>query len=48
MAITCREIVDGKSTRKNAVLIKNCGKIKQLIIWRENNEIYGVLKVKLS
>ena len=35
MATVCREIVDGKSTKKNAGLPKNCGKIYMLIIRRE-------------
>ena len=35
MATVCREIVDGKSTKKNAVLPKICGIIYLLIIRRE-------------
>lgn len=35
MATVCREIVDGKSTKKNAGLYKSCGIIYLLIIWRK-------------
>ena len=35
MATVCREIVDGKSTKKNAGSSKNCGIIYMLIIRRE-------------
>ena len=35
MATVCREIVDGKSAKKNAGLPKNCGIIYLLIIRRE-------------